>query len=145
VPLPTVQHWLVCRRGKVAAAAPYNPYTLSGVTYRFAVPAAVGMSPGDPYPAKQLCVFARFFGGSGSVDFEIRVAWLDGPGGGRVTAEVYGPFTIHFRAGEPVRDYVFRLRNVPLSGTGRYAVELVPATGRRAGPLAVEFFEVVQP
>ena len=94
-----------------------------------------------------MCVFARFYGGLGSREFEIRVTWLDGIGDSEeAIVEVYGPFTVHFREHESVRDYVFALRNVPILGTGRYAMRLydldVPIFDTPAEPLAVEYFEV---
>ena len=146
---PTVHHWLVCRRGKAQSpVGPLNPYTLRGVSYRYVIPATIGLSAVDPYPAKLVCVFARFYGGEGPVDFEIHVQWIDDPAtvkSARAKPEVYGPFTVHFRPGEAVRDFLFRLRNVPLYGIGRYAVRLIPVSSKkRVEVLATEYFEVVQ-
>ena len=105
----------------------------------------------DPKPIRSLRLFARFFGGAGGWDFEVEVRWLDDPddgaGDGTVT-EVYGPFTVHFREGESVRDFIFPLRNVPLCGTGRYEFRLMALDASRFGddwePLAVEYFEVTR-
>ena len=146
--VPAVHHWLLCRSAAVdSPAKPMNQYSLYGVGIRFAVEVAVELAPIFPKPIDSLCVFARFYGGSGTREFEIEVTWLDGLEDFEETfVEVYGPFTVHFREGESVRDYVFSLRNVPILGTGRYAVRLsdldMPIFESPSEPLAVEYFEV---
>ncbi len=146
---PAVHHWILCRSAAVESPAkPTNQYSLFGVGFRFAVESRFESEPTFPNPIDSLCIFARFYGGSGTREFEIQVEWLDGPGEseGSIT-EVYGPFTVHFREGESVRDYVFSLRNVSISGTGRYAVRLhdldIPSFEIPYDPLAIEYFEVV--
>lgn len=147
--LPVIQHWVLCRKARVIPpVGPHNLYGLSGTGYRFVVPASVGMSLNDPWPIKALKMFARFFGGSGSVDFEVQQWWIDRPNADepQVLVEVFGPFTVFFRAGETVRDYVFPLRRVPLAGVGRYQFRLVPLPSEPGDDsLAVEYLEVVQP
>jgi hypothetical protein len=141
---PTVQHFLLCRAAKVRPPArPFNPYTLRGVTYQYLVPARFGLSPADPKPAKVLRLFTRFFGGEGAHDFELEFGWADAPDGERLT-ETYGPYTITFRAGDGVRDFVFAVRNVPLWGVGRYEVLLRAVDDADGEPLAREYFEVMQ-
>ena len=120
-----------------------NQYSLLGVGFRL----AVELESIFPKPIDSLCVFARFYGGLGNREFEIQVTWLDGLGDSEETnVEVYGPFTVHFREDESVRDYVFSLRNIPILGTGRYALRLydldIPIFEITSEPLAVEYFEV---
>lgn len=145
---PVIHHWILCRSAVVESPArPMNPYSLYGVGFRFAVELQVESEPVFPKPIDHLCVFARFYGGSGTREFEIQVTWLDEFENSEETVvEIYGPFSVHFREGESVRDCVFSLRNVPILGTGRYAVRLydldVPIYGIPSEPLAVEYFEV---
>ena len=146
--IPAIHHWILCRSAVVESPAKLmNQYSLFGVGFRFAVESQVGPRTTFPKPLDSLCIFARFYGGLGTRAFEIQVAWLDGIGSFEETiVEVYGPFTVHFREHESVRDYVFTLRNVPILGPGRYAILLydldIPIFGTAAEPLAVEYFEV---
>ncbi len=146
--VPVIHHWILCRSAIVESPAkPTNHYSLLGVGYRFAVESRLEPEPTFPKPIDSMCVFARFYGGLGSREFEIQVTWLDGIGDSEeVIVEVYGPFTVHFREQESVRDYVFALRNVPILGAGRYAMRLydldIPIVDTPAEPLAVEYFEV---
>jgi hypothetical protein len=147
--LPTVQHWVLCRNAKVIPpVGTHNHYTLRGVGYQRRVDPTVGISVHDPRRLKILRVFARFFGGAGAVDFEVQQWWMDHPTAGEsgFQVEVFGPFTVSFRDGESVRDFVFALRGVPLVGVGRYQFRLVPLPSASDDePLAVEHLEVVQP
>jgi hypothetical protein len=96
-----------------------------------------------PASYEQLDLFARFIGGSKKWYFEIVAHWVDAPDKPQQVA-VYGPFAVHFRAGQPVRDHNFRLNNVPLPGVGRYRFELWLLGRVRRRMIAVEFLEVVQ-
>lgn len=131
-----VQHWIASLgTGVSTPVGGPSQYDLHGVCYSYTVP------QGTPFPCSipELCMFARFFGGSGRRNFEVRVLWLDAPGGPR-RLEIYGPYTVFFQPDALVRDYNFRLRNVPLQGAGRYAIRLRMLKPRRV--LADEFLEV---
>jgi len=106
----------------------------------------VHVLPADTeFPASfaQLDLFARFFDGIGVWDFEVQTLWVDAPGKGSEVA-LLGPQRIHFRAGEPVRDYNFRLSNLPLPGVGRYQFQLWILGRRRRRLIAIEFLEVTK-
>ena len=153
--LPNVQHWIVCKQ--VVADPP--THQLEDVSYFY----AFDLEPGFPDPttpdalppaAPRLDVFARFFGGSGAADLEVRLSWLDAPTPVQpLLVEVFGPYQMEFHTDEPVRDVALRLSQVPFFGYGRYAVELValpeadangrPPAGVAAEVLAVEYFVLV--
>src|SRR5262245_38855699 len=131
----TVQHWIACLEVQVEPpAAVYNFYNLLRVGPLHTV------SPDTEFPASftQLDMFARFLNGVGVWEFEVDVLWVDSPKGLEEVA-IYGPQTIHFRQGQPVRDYRFRLNNVPIPGIGRYRVRLWAIRRGRRRPLAVEY------
>lgn len=134
-------HWLMTLGASVPrAVGPDNPYDLFGVSYVHPVPA-----DSDPIePITRVDMFARFFNGKGTWEFEAEVVWVDGPDGLESVA-FYGPQTIAFRADQPVRDYVFVLWNVPVPGVGRYRVYLRAIKPRRRRPVATEYYEVRQP
>ena len=92
-------------------------------------------------PIDRVDMFTRFFHGRGTWVFEAEVIWVDGPDGRELVA-YYGPQSVAFRPGDPVRDYVFVLRNVPLPGVGRYRIHLLATKPRRRDPVATEYFEV---
>jgi hypothetical protein len=137
---PTVQHWIACLEVRVVPpVAVNNFYDLLRVGH-------VHTFSGDvefPAAIPRLDMFARFVNGTGVAEFEAELVWLDALGGERVV-ETFGPFRVTFRPGEPLRDTVFRLLNVPLDGTGRYAVRLRIIRPHRRRPLADEYFTVVQ-
>src|SRR5436305_1295491 len=128
-----VQHW-IASLGSETSTPTGGPsrYDLHGVSYTYTVP--IGTS--FPGSVPLLCMFARFFGGSGTKEFEVSVSWLDAPDGPR-RLETYGPIAVCFQPDVPVRDYSVRLRNVPLHGPGRYRIRLRMLKPRRV--LADEF------
>lgn len=133
-------HWLMALGARVQPpAGPTNPYDLFGVGYAYKVP--TGDTPIEPI--KRVDMFTRFFHGRGTWEFEAEVIWVDGPDGRELVAS-YAPLVVCFRPTEPVRDYVFVLRNIPLPGLGRYRIYLRALKPRRRFPLAIEFFEVVR-
>jgi hypothetical protein len=133
-------HWLMTLGTRVQPPArPNNPYDLFGVSYEYPVP--VGSDPIKPID--RVDMFARFFDGRGTWEFEAEVIWVDGPDG-RESVAVYGPQRVAFRPREPVRDFVFVLRNVRLPGEGRYRIHLLAVKPRRRLPIATEHFEVVR-
>jgi hypothetical protein len=133
-----VQHWVACLEAQVVPpAAPNNFYNLLRVGYVHAAPADTEF----PWSLPRLEMFARFIGGRGVGDFEIRVIWVDAPGKPR-TVDTFGPWRVSFRPGEPTRDVVFRLVNVPIDGPGRYRIVLRSVAPRRSR-LAIEFLSVV--
>jgi hypothetical protein len=133
-----IQHWIACLETAVPPPVTVpSQYNLHGVCYSYTVPSGTTF----PCSVPRLDMFARFFGGSGPTEFEVRVIWLDAPGGPR-RLEVYGPVTVTFQPSVPVRDFSFRLRNVPLAGPGRYEIRLRMLNPRRT--LATEFLEVVE-
>ena len=135
-----VQHWIACLEATVEPpVAVNNFYNLLRVGHTHGIP----QESAFPLALPRTDVFARFIGGTGSVEFEIRVVWLDAPTRPR-RAETYGPFRIAFRPDEPLRDWVFRLQHLPLSGPGRYRLDLRELRRGRAKLLAVEYFYVVQ-
>jgi len=113
--------------------------TTGRVCYEYKVPA--GDAPIEPI--KRVDMFTRFFHGRGTWEFEAEVIWVDGPDGRELVVS-YAPLVVFFRPTEPVRDYVFVLRNIPLPGLGRYRIYLRALKPRRRSPLAIEFFEVVR-
>jgi hypothetical protein len=132
-----IQHWIACLESEVEPpAGAISNYHLRGVCSVYSVPSGTVF----PRSIPRLDLFARFFSGAGSTDFEIRVFWLDAPGGKR-RVETYPPVTVYFRDGESIRDHVFRLLNVPLEGPGRYVFRLRLLEPRRV--LADEFLEVI--
>jgi len=134
-----VQHWVACLEAHFVAQEGWvHPYDLLGVSYTHTVPAALEF----PRELPRLDLFARFFHGRGSREFELRVVWVDGPNGPE-EVDIYGPFTVFFRPDQQVRSFVFRLLNIPLPGAGRYRVHLQAVKPRRRQPLATEFFAVV--
>jgi hypothetical protein len=120
-------------------AGPHNFYDLLRVGYTHAVPEGTEF----PWVFPQLNLFARFFHGRGTVEFEAKVVWLDAPDGRR-TIDFFGPMRVAFRPAEPVRDVVFRFQNLPVEGTGRYRIELRAIRPKRPRPLATEFLTVVR-
>jgi hypothetical protein len=142
--LPSIQHWLLCKDAVVKAPAKYgNPYDLEKVSYQFRVPVGANLSLEHPKIVEQVVMFARFFNGLGSHDFEI-VVGLHTDDDEFESVETYGPYTIHFRDGEPARDFAFRLRKFPLCGLGVYSVQLVALEVGQFEPLAIEYFEVIE-
>lgn len=136
-----VQHWIACLGAQVEPPAGVNNfYNLLGVGH-------VHTFAGDvEFPAviPELSMFARFVDGTGVAHFEMQVIWLDAPEGERVIDGI-GPLQITFRPGEPLRDTVFRFRNLPIDGTGRYALRLHQLLSRgRSRELANEYLSVVQ-
>ena len=61
---------------------------------------------------------------------------------GARTVETFGPWRVSFRPGEPTRDVVFRLRNVPIEGQGRYGIELRSVAPGKRKRLAIEYLSV---
>jgi hypothetical protein len=137
---PTVQHWIASLAARVIPpVGPNNFYELLGVGH-------VHTFAGDvefPAAIPELNLFARFVNGTGAVQFEVEVIWLDAPEGERLV-NYYPPYQVTFRPNETFRDNVFRLANVPIEGTGRYAVRLyrLKRVGRRL--LSSEFYSVVR-
>jgi hypothetical protein len=135
-----VQHWVACLEAAVEPPAGVNNfYNLLRVGYVHTAPADAEF----PWPLPRLDMFARFVGGTGTAEFEARVAWLDAPEGIRRVV-TYGPLRVAFRPGEPVRDTTFRFLNVPIEGAGRYRIQLWAVKPRRRLPLATEHITVVQ-
>jgi hypothetical protein len=135
-----VQHWVACLEAHVEPPASVNNfYNLLRAGYVHSAPADAEF----PWSLPRLDLFARFVGGRGTTEFEVRVAWLDAPEGIRRVG-TYGPLRVAFRRGETVRDSVFRFRNVPVEGPGRYRVQLRSVKPRRKYPLATEYLTVVQ-
>jgi hypothetical protein len=137
----TVHYWVRALGSRVQPpAGPNNPYDLFGISYVHPVPAGAG--PFDPI--ERVDMFARFFNGRGIWVFEIDIVWVDAPHRPRVV-ERYWPLQVHFRHSEPVRDFVFVLRNIPVPGLGRYRILLRAMTPFRRRPLATDYYEVAQP
>jgi hypothetical protein len=135
-----VQHWIACLETQFEFSGAWlHPYNLLGVSYTYTVAADVEF----PCEIPRLDLFARFFYGRGTREFEIEVHRTDAPNGPE-WVETYGPFTVFFRRDQTARNYVFRLQNFPLPGPGRYQTLLRMVKPRRRRPLAEEFFEVVQ-
>jgi hypothetical protein len=138
-----VQHWMACLEAAVEPpASPNNLYNLSRVGYVYAAAADTEF----PWAMSRLDMFARFFTQfrrMTTVEFEIRVGWVDAPNGLRIV-ETYGPFRVAFQAQVSVRDYAFQLRNVPIEGKGRYRIRLVEIYPRRGKLLATEYLTVVR-
>ena len=135
-----VRHWMMTLGTRVRPpVGPNNPYDLFAVSYVHPVPAGTDQIE----PLARVDMFARFFHGRGTWEFETEVVWVDGPDGVESLVN-YGPHTVAFRRGQPVRDFVFVLRNVPLPGEGRYRLYLWAIKPRRRRPLATEYFEVVR-
>ena len=146
-PRVSVQHLVVCERASVSGTpGPDNAYNLTGVGHSFAVPT------GTVYPATvpSLDLFIRFFvQRSGTGEFVIRYSWVDAPAGRTRLLDEYGPLTIFFRPGQPIRNYMVRLRNLELAGSGRYALRLTQlrphhVQGIRQRVLRTEYFVVVE-
>ncbi len=140
-PRIAVQHWVACLGAQVEPPVGVNNfYNLLGVGH-------VHTFAGDvefPAALSELGMFARFVNGAGVARFEVQVIWLDAPEGVRVIDGI-GPLQITFRPGEPLRDTVFRFRNIPIDGTGRYVLKLNQLRSRgRHRELANEYFSVVQ-
>ena len=134
-----VQHWIACLEGRVEPpVGPNNFYNLLRVGYTYTIPADTEF----PATIPQLDLFARFVGGTGTGEFEMRVVWIDDPVRPRA-GEYYGPWRVMFRPGEPTRDVLFRLRHIPLRGPGRYRIELRSVRPRRRRPLGAEFIRVI--
>jgi hypothetical protein len=135
-----VQHWIACLEARVIPPVGVNNfYELLGVGH-------VHTFAGDvefPGVIPKLNLFARFVNGSGVVQFEVEVIWLDAPEGERLV-DRYPPLQVTFRPNEPLRDTVFRFINIPIDGTGRYAMRLSRLKSRGRRILANEYFSVVQ-
>ena len=135
-----IQHWVACLEAQVESpAGPKNFYNLLRAGYTHTVPTDTEF----PWSLSKLDMFARFSGGRKIAEFETHVVWVDAPEGPR-TVEVYGPLLVAFRSDEPVRDVVFRLRQVPIIGVGRYCILLKAIKPRRRRALASEYITVVQ-
>ena len=135
-----VQHWVAClEAGVVPPAGPNNFYNLLRVGYTHTVPADTEF----PWAFPRLDMFARFYGGKGTCEFEIRVDWIDALEGSRLI-DFFGPFRVAFRPNEPARDVTFRLLNVPTGGVGRLEIVLLAIRPRRRPPLAREYVTVVR-
>ncbi|MBN9122408.1 MAG: hypothetical protein J0I06_25245 [Planctomycetes bacterium] len=136
----TVQHWIACLEARVVPPVGVNNfYELLGVGY-------VHTFAGDvefPAVVPELNMFARFVNGKGVAQLEIEVFWLDAPEGERLV-NYYPPYQITFRQNEPLRDFVFRLANVPVCGTGRHSICLYRSKRRDRVVLSSEYFSVVQ-
>jgi hypothetical protein len=109
---------------------PHPTSDLLGVDYVYEVP------PDTEFPRAlaRVDLFTRFYLWSAQpCEFFVRVWWLDAPRkrSGRLAGE-YGPFFVNFDPSAGVLDHVFRLVNVRLPGTGRYAVRLVRYRGKWA-------------
>ena len=89
----------------------------------------------------RLDLFTRFYlTRARPVEYYVRVWWEDTPRPRHERVGQYGPFPMHFRTDELVRDRVFRLQNVQLRGVGRHTVRLVrlrPASVWQRGRWAV--------
>ncbi len=135
-----VQHWVACLEARVIPPVGVNNfYNLLGVghVYNFV---------GDTeFPAviPELNVFARFVNGTGVAQFEVEVFWLGAPEGERLV-NWYPPYQITFRPNEPLRDYAFRLANVPVCGPGCHSIRLYRSKRRGRVVLSNEYFYVVQ-
>ena len=131
---PRLQHWLVCTWAEPAdpTAPGLGPFRLHDVSPQYALPAGVTFpAPDDPAAGPPVLpgfdVFARFVGGSGRTDFEVRVYWMDAPEGRR-EVETVGPYIFAFTP-EDHRDAGFHLARVPVPGAGWYSVELIALPG----------------
>ncbi len=135
-----VQHWIACLKARVIPpVGTRNFYDLLGVGHFHTFAGDVEF----PAVIPELNMLARFVDGTGVGRFEIEVFWLDAPEGER-SVNYYPPYQVTFRPNEPLRDYVFRLWNVPVVGAGRYSVRLF-RTGRRVRKvIANEYFFVEQ-
>jgi hypothetical protein len=116
-----------------------NFYELLGVGHVHTFAADVEF----PAVIPELNMFARFVNGAGVKQFEVEVLWLDAPEGERLV-NYYPPYQVTFRPNEPLRDYVFRLANIPVGGTGHHAIRLFWSRRRGRTVLANEYFDVVQ-
>ncbi|HVK15002.1 MAG TPA: hypothetical protein VM597_40055 [Gemmataceae bacterium] len=133
-----VQHWIACLdRRVVAPAGPQNHYNLFSVGYRYLAPPETEF----PWTIRHLDMFARFVGGTATRQFEVRVVWVDAPDRPQ-RVEVYGPLQVVFRPGDAVRNFVFRLRNIPIPGPGRYRLRLFEIGTRPSPLLATEYIEI---
>ena len=134
-----VQHFVACLEVRVDGPVQLGrPCHLTDVSPVYGIPAD------RPYPVvvPRLDLFTRFFVREpGAADFEVRVVWLDGEGGRPERLEVYGPWSVVFQPGESMRDFLFRVVNVPLHGPGRYAFRLRDLNRRRT--IAAEYLEIV--
>jgi hypothetical protein len=133
-----VQHWVACLGAAVVPPVGVNNfYNLFGVGH-------VHTYAGDvEFPAviPELNMFVRFVNGTGVMQFEVELVWFDVSGGARVV-ENLGLQQVTFRSGESLRDVVFRFWNVPIAGTGSYAVQLSQHRSRRLRVFANEYFSV---
>jgi hypothetical protein len=137
---PIMQHWIACLESVFEFRDEWLlPYNLLGVSYSHTVAADIEF----PCVVPRLDLFARFFHGRRSRLFEVEVYWTDGPTP-QTPVNSFGPFTVFFRRDQTARSYVFRIQNISLPGPGRYQVWLRMIKPRRTGPLAIEFFEVLQ-
>lgn len=135
-----VQHWVACLEARVEPpVGPQNFYNLLRVGYTYTGAADTEF----PWSVRRMDMFARFVRGVGVAEFEIRLVWEDAPEGPR-EVENFGPWRIRFRPGDPTRDNVFRLLNVPIDGPGRYQLELQLVKSGRNRLLAIEYFRVVR-
>ena len=135
-----VQHWIACLDSQaVPPVGVNNFYNLLGVGH-------VHTFAGDvEFPAviPELDMFARFVNGTGVRQFEVEVFWLDAPEGERLV-NYYPPYQITFRSNEPLRDYAFRLANIPVGGAGLHSIRLYRSRRRGRKVLSNEYFYVVQ-
>lgn len=135
-----VQHWIACLETTIDPPAGVNNfYNLLrvGHTHLF------GADTEFPATLPRVDMFVRFVNGTRTSEFEIRLWWLDAPGRPQ-RIETYGPFRVVFRPDEPLRDWVFRLLHLPLTGLGRYRIDLRAVKPRRQKSLATEYFYVVR-
>ena len=116
----SVQHWIACLGARVVPPVGVNNfYNLFGVGHVHTFAGDVEFPAGIP----GVNIFARFLNGTGVARLEVDVLWIDAPEGERLV-NYYPPYQITFRPNEPLRDYVFRLANVPVGGTGRHSIRL---------------------
>ena len=136
--LVRVHHWIACRDCKVVGPArPDNHYNLLSVGY-------VQVAPPDtefPWVLRKLDLFARFVGGTGTRFFEVQIIWVDAPVRRRIVG-TYGPMSVAFRPNDPVRDFMFRIRNVTFPGRGRYRIRLFQIQTESLSLRATEYIEV---
>jgi hypothetical protein len=133
-----VPHFLACTKSRaIRPVGPTNAYVLKGVSHYFSLPRGATF----PNEFRRLDFYCRCYHGRGTRDFELEIQWIDGPNG-RQRINVYGPFKIRFRPGEPARDWVVRVTGLPVPGEGRYVARLKVLKTTTAKLLAAEYFHV---
>jgi hypothetical protein len=135
-----VHHWIAALEARaIPPVGASNFYELLGVGHTHTFAADVEF----PAAIAELNLFARFVNGSGVGHFEVEVYWLEAPEGERLV-NYYPPYQVTFRPNEPLRDYVFRLANIPIGGVGWHSVRLFRSKRRGREVLANEYFYVVK-